>query len=193
MNHQEAVDQLSDGMTVGVGGWGARRKPMSLIRAICQSDLKDLTIVSYGGPDVGLLCAHQKVKKLIFGFVSLDLIPLDSHFRKARQNKEIEVMELDEGMVQWGLRAAAMRLPFLPTRVGIGTDVLKNNPEIKFISSPYSDEESLVAMLAIKLDVSLLHVNNQIKRAIHKSMVQTLSLMKCLQEQLIKLLFLVRN
>ena len=47
MNHQEAVDQLSDGMTVGVGGWGARRKPMSLIRAICQSDLKDLTIFSY--------------------------------------------------------------------------------------------------------------------------------------------------
>tara|TARA_B100001179_G_C18592458_1_gene405387 strand:+ start:358 stop:1227 length:870 start_codon:yes stop_codon:yes gene_type:complete len=164
MNHQEAVDQLSDGMTVGIGGWGARRKPMSLIRAICQSDLKDLTIVSYGGPDVGLLCAHQKVKKLIFGFVSLDLIPLDSHFRKARQNKEIEVMELDEGMVQWGLRAAAMRLPFLPTRVGIGTDVLKNNPEIKFISSPYSDEESLVAMPAIKLDVSLLHVNKSDKK-----------------------------
>ena len=97
LTYQEFINQLSDGMTIGIGGWGARRKPMSLIRAICQSDLKDLTLVSYGGPDVGLLCAHQKVKKLIFGFVSLDMIPLDAHFRKARQNGEIEVMELDEG------------------------------------------------------------------------------------------------
>ena len=102
LSHSDVISQLSDGMTIGVGGWGARRKPMSLIRAICQSDLKDLTIVSYGGPDVGLLCAHRKVKKLIFGFVSLDMIPLDSHFRQARQNGELEVMELDEGMVQWG-------------------------------------------------------------------------------------------
>ena len=75
LSHSDVISQLSDGMTIGVGGWGARRKPMSLIRAICQSDLKDLTIVSYGGPDVGLLCAHRKVKKLIFGFVSLVMIP----------------------------------------------------------------------------------------------------------------------
>ncbi len=150
---------MSDGMTVGVGGWGARRKPMSLIREICKSDLKDLTVVSYGGPDVGLLCAHKKVKKLIFGFVSLDMIPLEAHFRQARQKNEIEVMELDEGMVQWGLRAAAMHLPFLPTRVGLGTDVLTHNPELKFVSSPYPDAEKLVAMPALNLDVALLHVN----------------------------------
>ena len=159
LTHDAVINDLSSGMTIGIGGWGARRKPMSLIRAICQSDLKDLTLVSYGGPDVGLLCAHKKVKKLIFGFVSLDMIPLEAHFRESRQNNEIDVMELDEGMVQWGLRAAAMDLPFLPTRVGLGTDVLTHNPELKFVTSPYSDEESLVAMPALNLDVALLHVN----------------------------------
>ena len=159
LTHDAVINNLSSGMTIGVGGWGARRKPMSLIRAICQSDLKDLTLVSYGGPDVGLLCAHKKVKKLIFGFVSLDMIPLEAHFRESRQNNEIDVMELDEGMVQWGLRAAAMDLPFLPTRVGLGTDVLTHNTELKFVTSPYSDEESLVAMPALNLDVALLHVN----------------------------------
>ena len=159
LSHKEVVDKLSSNMTIGIGGWGARRKPMSLIRAICQSDLKDFTVVSYGGPDVGLLCAYKKVKKLIFGFVSLDMIPLEAHFRKARQNNEIEVMELDEGMVQWGLRAAAMNLPFLPTRVGLGTDVLTHNPELKFVKSPYSDKEKLVAMPALNLDAALLHVN----------------------------------
>ena len=159
LTHEAVISDLSSGMTIGIGGWGARRKPMSLIRAICQSDLKDLTLISYGGPDVGLLCAHKKVKKLIFGFVSLDMIPLEAHFRQSRQNSEIEVMELDEGMVQWGLRAAAMDLPFLPTRVGLGTDVLTHNPELKFVTSPYSDEENLVAMPALNLDVALLHVN----------------------------------
>ena len=159
VSYKDVVDQLSDGMIIGIGGWGARRKPMSLIREICQSDLKDLTVVSYGGPDVGLLCAHKKIKKLIFGFVSLDMIPLEAHFRLARQNNEIDVMELDEGMVQWGLRAAAMNLPFLPTRVGPGTDVLTSNPELKLTKSPYADAEELVAMPALNLDVALLHVN----------------------------------
>ena len=159
VSYKDVVDQLSDGMIIGIGGWGARRKPMSLIREICQSDLKDLTVVSYGGPDVGLLCAHKKIKKLIFGFVSLDMIPLEAHFRLARQNNEIDVMELDEGMVQWGLRAAAMNLPFLPTRVGLGTDVLTSNPELKLTKSPYADAEELVAMPALNLDVDLLHVN----------------------------------
>jgi len=159
VSYKDVIDQLTDGMTIGVGGWGARRKPMSLIREICQSDLEDLTVVSYGGPDVGLLCAHKKIKKLIFGFVSLDMIPLEAHFRLARQNNEIDVMELDEGMVQWGLRAAAMNLPFLPTRVGLGTDVLTSNPELKLTKSPYADAEELVAMPALNLDVALLHVN----------------------------------
>ena len=39
----------------------------------------------YGGPDVGLLCAAGKVRKLVYGFVSLDSIPLEPHFRAARQ------------------------------------------------------------------------------------------------------------
>ena len=164
LRHQDVLDQLTSNMTIGVGGWGARRKPMSLIRAICQSDLKDLTVVSYGGPDVGLLCAHKKVKKLIFGFVSLDLIPLEAHFRQARQNQEIEVMELDEGMLQWGLRAAAMNLPFLPTRIGLGTDVLKHSPELKLVTSPYADAERLVAMPALNLDVALLHCRRLVGR-----------------------------
>ena len=107
-------------MTVGIGGWGSRRKPMALVKALCRSGAKDLTVVSYGGPDVGLLCAYKKVRKLVFGFVTMDSIPLEPHFRKARQNGEIEVMEIDEGMFQWGLYAAANRLPFMPTRAGLG-------------------------------------------------------------------------
>ena len=52
--------------------------------------------------------------QLIFGFVSLDTIPLDPHFRAARQSGAIEVVEYDEGMLQWALYAAGLKLPFLP-------------------------------------------------------------------------------
>ncbi len=132
---------------------------MALVRALLRSAVKDLTVVSYGGPDVGMLCAAGKVRRLVFGFVSLDLIPLDAHFRAARQAGGLEVTELDEGMLQWGLRAAAARLPFLPTRAGLGTDVERLNPEIKKIRSPYNDGEVLLAMPALELDAALLHVN----------------------------------
>jgi glutaconate CoA-transferase subunit A len=146
-------------MTIGIGGWGSRRKPMALVRAILRSSLQNLTIVSYGGPDVGLLCATGKVRKVIYGFVSLDSIPLEPHFRVARQAASIEAVELDEGMLQWGLYAAALRLPFLPTRAGLGSDVLKINPHLKLVKSPYEDGEELVAMPAIHLDVALIHMN----------------------------------
>jgi len=153
------VAELRDGMTVGIGGWGSRRKPMALVREILRSPLKDLTIVAYGGPDVGLLCAAGKVRKVIYGFVSLDSIPLEPHFRVARQTGAIEAAELDEGMLQWGLYAAALRLPFLPTRSGLGTDVLSINPDLRLVRSPYDDGEELVAMPAIELDAALVHMN----------------------------------
>ncbi len=155
----EAVAELADGMTIGIGGWGSRRKPMALVREVLRSGLRDLTVVSYGGPDVGLLCKYGKVKRLIYGFVSLDSIPLEPHFRVARQAGAIEARELDEGMLQWGLYAAALRLPFLPTRAGLGSDVMTINPELKLVKSPYEDGEELVAVPAIELDACFIHQN----------------------------------
>ena len=92
---------------------------MSLVRALLRSPVTDLTVVSYGGPDVGLLCAAGKIRKLVYGFVSLDSIPLEPHFRAARQNGTIaECVEYDEGMLQWALYAgvAAAAVPADPGR-----------------------------------------------------------------------------
>jgi len=159
MTVAEAVGELRDGMTLGIGGWGSRRKPMAVVREILRSPLRDLTVVTYGGPDAGLLCKYGKVRRLIYGFVSLDSIPLEPHFRQARQAGALEARELDEGMLQWGLYAAALRLPFLPTRVGLGSDVLSINPELRLVASPYEDGEQLVAMPALELDAAFIHMN----------------------------------
>ena len=155
-----AVATLESGMTLGIGGWGSRRKPMSLVRALLRSNITDLTVVSYGGPDVGLLCAAGRVKKLIYGFVSLDSIALEPHFRSARQNATVaECVEYDEGMLQWALYAGSLRLPFLPTRAGLGSGVVDVNPSLKTVVSPYSDAEELLAVPAIRLDAAFVHLN----------------------------------
>ena len=164
MTIDEVVAQLEDGMTIGIGGWGPRRKPMALVRAILRSDLRDLTIVSWGGADVGLLARAGRIRKLVYAFVSLDSVPLEPNFSKARQEGTIpELVELDEGMFQTGLRAAAQRLPFLPMRAGLGSDVLVNQPWIRTVTSPYAgpdgSAEELVAVPALHLDVALVHLN----------------------------------
>src|SRR5580658_768275 len=137
------IAELRDGMTVGIGGWGSRRKPMSLVRALLRSPVRDLTIVSYGGPDVGLLCRAGKVRQVMYSFVSLDSIALEPHFRNARQSGAVQATELDEGMFLLGLQAAAWRVPFLPTRVGLGSDVVERQDEIRTVVSPYDDAEEL--------------------------------------------------
>jgi glutaconate CoA-transferase subunit A len=159
MSLDDVMAELEDGMTIGIGGWGSRRKPMALVRAIARSSLKNLRIVSYGGPDVGLLCAAGKVKTLVYAFVSLDSIPLEPLFRTAREDGAVDVEEWDEGMIQTGLRAAAQRVPFLPMRAGLGSDVMLHNPNLKMVTSPYSDAETLVAVPALHLDVALVHMN----------------------------------
>jgi glutaconate CoA-transferase subunit A len=159
MTADEMVGELRSGMTVGIGGWGARRKPMALVRAILRSGLTDLTVVSYGGPDVGLLCAAGKIRRLIYGFVSLDSIPLEPHFQAARQAGTIDATEYDEGMLQWALYAASLKLPFLPTRAGLGSDVLRVNPSLRTVRSPYPDDTELLAVPALPLDAALIHLN----------------------------------
>jgi glutaconate CoA-transferase subunit A len=159
ITEEDVVAELRDGMSIGVGGWGSRRKPMSLVRAIARSSLRDLTIVSYGGPDVGLLCATGKVTKVVYAFVSLDSIPLEPHFRVARQTGAVSTLELDEGMFLLGLQAAAWRVPFLPTRVGLGSDVLDHQAEIRTVVSPYDDGETFVAAPALRLDAALVHMH----------------------------------
>ncbi|WP_099040565.1 cholesterol ring-cleaving hydrolase subunit IpdA [Mycobacterium neglectum] len=164
----EAVSSIESGMTIGIGGWGSRRKPMAFVRALLRTDVKDLTVVTYGGPDLGLLCSADKVKRVYYGFVSLDSPPFyDPWFAKARTSGSIEAREMDEGMVRCGLQAAAQRLPFLPIRAGLGSDVRAFwGDELKTVKSPYptgsgsqAGYEELIAMPALNLDAAFIHMN----------------------------------
>ena len=78
--------------------------------------------------------------------------------------------EVDEGMFFLGLQAAAWRVPFLPTRAGLGSDVLRVNPDLRLVRSPYGAgstfltdpadaDVELVAMPALRLDAAIVHTN----------------------------------
>jgi len=161
----EAVAQIDSGMTIGLGGWGSRRKPMAFVRALLRTGVTDLTVVTYGGPDIGLLCAAGKVSKVYYGFVSLDSPPFyDPWFAKARTTGSIAAREMDEGMLRCGLQAAAQRLPFLPTRAGLGSSVPDFwEGELQTVTSPYpapeGGHETLIAMPALRLDAAFVHLN----------------------------------
>ncbi len=151
-------------MTIGIGGWGSRRKPMAFVRALLRTDVTDLTVVTYGGPDLGLLCSADKVKRAYYGFVSLDSPPFyDPWFARARTSGALEAREMDEGMLRCGLQAAAQRLPFLPIRAGLGSDVRAFwGDELKTVRSPYPTSDSfeeLIAMPALTLDAAFVHMN----------------------------------
>lgn len=161
----DVIAELADGMTIGIGGWGSRRKPMALVRALARSSITDLTVVTYGGPDLGLLCAAGKVTKAYYGFVSLDSAPFyDPWFAHARTTGAIVAREMDEGMVKCGLQAAAARLPFLPIRAGLGSDVVNFwDGELSTVTSPYPDPDgrtqTLIAMPALRLDAAFVHLD----------------------------------
>ena len=138
---------------------------MALVRAILRrEDLTDLTVITYGGPDLGLLCSAGKVSKAYYGFVTLDSAPFyDPWFATRRTEGSIISREMDEGMVRAGLTAAAQRLPFLPTRAGLGSDVFRFwGDELKTVDSPYQVDgktETLVAMPALRMDAALIHLD----------------------------------
>jgi glutaconate CoA-transferase, subunit A len=159
LGEADVVAQLADGMTIGIGGWGSRRKPMSIVRAIARSGLRDLTVVSFAGPDLGVLCATGKVKRAVYPFATLDSIALEPHFRAARQRGEVEDEPWDEGMFVLGLQAAAWRVPFLPTRAGLGSDLERLNPRLARVRSPFEDGLELVAVPALRLDAAICHLN----------------------------------
>ncbi|TGA97592.1 CoA-transferase [Streptomyces sp. MZ04] len=159
MTPDEIAGRLRSGMTLGIGGWGSRRKPMALVRALLRSGVTDLTVVAYGGPDIGLLAAAGRIRKLVTAFTTLDSIPLEPHFRAARERGAFELVELDEAMFMQGLTAGAQRLPFLPIRAGLGSDVLRVNPQLRTVTSPYEDGEELLAVPALRMDAALVHMN----------------------------------
>lgn len=155
---EQAVARVRDGDTVAFGGSSLSRKPMAVARALARGPVGHLTLAAFlGGPEVDLLLAAGKVRKVLYAYVGLEAAGMAPHFRRAREAGTVAAQEWSEYTLLAGLEAAARRLPFLPARSGLGTDLPRVNPALVPFRSPIGGEP-LIAVPAIRPDVAFIHV-----------------------------------
>lgn len=156
----EVVSAVSDGERLAFGGGGLVRKPMAFASALGLARSSGLQLVAFlGGPEVDVLIGLGKVGHLTFAYVGLDSLGLAPNFRKAREAGELAVVEMSESTIFTGLDAAARRLPFLPSRSPLGTDLMTTETNvIKTIHCPFTGE-NLAAIPALRIDTAVIHVS----------------------------------
>ena len=121
---EEVLDQIEEGMTVGIGGFINSAHPMIVVRGLIRRGFRKLTIVgaASAGLEIDLLIAAGCVAKVATPYISGEkLAPIGPAFRAAAEAGKIEVYELDEALYYCALRAAAQRVPFNPWKSGVGT------------------------------------------------------------------------
>jgi len=105
---KEAVSELESGMTIGIGGWGSRRKPMSIVREILRTDLSDLTVVTYGATVNRAVQAARRLRDRGITPEIIDLrslSPIDWDTISASARKTSKVLVLYEDSRSWGFGA----------------------------------------------------------------------------------------
>jgi glutaconate CoA-transferase subunit A len=155
----DALSQVQDGMTVGIGGFINSSHPMLAVRGLIRRGVKNLTVVgsASSGLEIDLLIAAGCAAKVVAPYLGGEaLAPIGPAFRTAVEKGRVEVFELDEAMYYAALRAAAQRVPFNPWRSGVGTSFPEVNPAIKVFKDPINGE-TLLAIPAVNLDIAFLH------------------------------------
>ena len=153
----ESCQTINNGDTVAIGGLTIHRKPMSIIHELVRSRKKELTLLTLGGSiDVDLLIAAGKLNRIEAAYVGLEILGFAPNFRKAVESKVIEFNEHTEYSIMAGLEANLIEAEFIPSKLLIGTDVLKNL-NYKTFRSPITND-LLVAYPRICPDVAIIHV-----------------------------------
>ncbi len=156
VSSKEASKIIKDGMRVAVGGLTIHRKPMSLIHEVLRSGTKGLRVLTLGGgPDVDLLVAAGAVEGVEAAYVGFEILGFAPNFRKAAETGRIKFTEHTEYSIMAGLQATAFEAEFIPSKLLMGTDILKALG-YKIFDSPITGEP-LVAYPRIVPDVTLIH------------------------------------
>ncbi len=142
------ADVLKDGMLIMSGGFGLCGIPETLILAIRDSGVKNLTVVSNNagidGVGLGVLLDTHQIKKMISSYVGEN-----KTFAKQYLGGELEIEFNPQGTLAERIRAGGAGIPGFFTRTGAGTDIAKGKEERIFNGDRYIMETGLVADLSI--------------------------------------------
>jgi glutaconate CoA-transferase subunit A len=105
------------------------------------------------------LIAGGCVRRLIMGLTSFEGFGLAPAFRRAAQSGAVEVEEWSEHTLICALQAAIAGVPYMPTRAGLGTDMLALHPDRTWEVVDDRSGQRFVACAALKPDVAVVHVH----------------------------------
>lgn len=157
LTSRDACALIASGASVGIGGFGLDRKPMTLIDEVISGGARDLDLLVYaGGLDVERLISAGAVRRIAFSHVGLDQFGLAPAFRAARESARIDAEEWSEWSMLVAWRAAAERVTFASVALDPASELLRVNPGLRRWRCPFTGEETTVVK-APKIDVALLH------------------------------------
>jgi 3-oxoacid CoA-transferase subunit A len=144
----EAVQDIHDGATVVVGGFGLCGIPENAISALREKGAKNLTIVSNNcGVDdwgLGILLANKQIKKMVSSYVGENKI-----FEQQFLSGEVEVEFNPQGTLAERMRAGGAGIPGFYTATGVGTPIAEGKEHREFNGRTYILEKAIVADFAL--------------------------------------------
>lgn len=147
---------IPDGALVYLGGAVLNRRPVAVCRALAAAERRELDVVAFAGSiDVDLLIAAGCVATVRSCYVGLGRHGFAPNFSRAVKAGTIRDIEYSEWTMLQGIRAAADGLPFLPTRAGMGSEVVEALG-MKQVVDPYSGIGYL-AVPPLHPDVTVIH------------------------------------
>jgi 3-oxoacid CoA-transferase subunit A len=118
----EAVEDITDGAVLMLGGFGLCGIPENSIAALVQKGVKNLTCISNNaGVDdfgIGLMLQRKQVKKMIASYVGEN-----GEFERQLLSGELEVELIPQGTLATRCMAAGYGMPVIFTPAGVGTEV----------------------------------------------------------------------
>jgi 3-oxoacid CoA-transferase subunit A len=139
---------LKDGMTIMAGGFGLCGIPETLIAAIRESGVKNLTVVSNNcgtdGKGLGLLLDTRQIKKMVSSYVGENKTVMNQYLAG-----ELEIEFNPQGTLAERIRAGGAGIPAFFTKTGLGTQIAEGKPVQEFDGERYVMERGLVADLSI--------------------------------------------
>src|ERR1700753_1711575 len=146
--HAALSGVLKDGMTIMAGGFGLCGIPESLILAIRDSGVKNLTVVSNNagvdGKGLGILLDSRQTKKMVSSYVGENKTFMNQYLAG-----ELEIEFNPQGTLAERIRAGGAGIPAFFTKTGVGTQIAEGKPVQEFDGERYVMERGLVADLSI--------------------------------------------
>ncbi|HTQ66353.1 MAG TPA: CoA transferase subunit A [Puia sp.] len=147
-NAQVAIQDIQNGATIMLGGFGLCGIPENCIQALVEKGVKNLTCISNNaGVDdfgLGLLLKTHQIKKMISSYVGEN-----AEFERQLLSNELEVELIPQGTLATRLQMAGMGIPAFYTPAGYGTEIARGKEERNFNGKMYLMEYALHADFAI--------------------------------------------